>query len=292
MIFSASLENDFWLFKYYQKLWFGHSDIKSHFEFEVSLFSRRRCAERLSGVAFRRLRIRAWSYLVLCHYTKDRAMLNRWKWRLFRARLAIEDPRSRAFDLRHGVETAREEPLTEMGVATDAVERGNTLYRVTWGWLIQKAMARLDIDPRRYSFIDYGSGKGKAMLMASDRPFKTIIGLEYARGLHDIAAENCRTYRSANQKCRSFQPILGDALAYDPPPGPLVCFMCNPFDETTLRAVFKNWRTRYEQGEREIRILYLNMRNVAEAADVLGEQDWLRAVARNKRFVVLAPRYP
>jgi hypothetical protein len=217
-------------------------------------------------------------------------MVTRFKWRLFQARLAFEDPRSRAFDRRHHVETAREERLGEMGVAADAIERGNAVYRVTWGSLITKAMAQLDIDPRRYSFIDYGSGKGKAMLMASDYPFKTIIGLEYAKRLHDIAAENCRTYRSANQKCNSLEPILGDALDYAPPAGPIVCFMCNPFDEATLRAVFKSWRARYEGGEREIRILYLNMRNIAEKATVLENQDWLAPVARTQRFVVLAPK--
>ncbi len=176
-----------------------------------------------------------------------------------------------------------------MGVAADAIGRGNSLYRVTWGWLIKKAMARLDIDPQRYSFLDYGSGKGKAMLMASDLPFKTIIGLEYAKRLHEIATENCRTYRSADQRCHSLQPILADVLDYIPPPGPIVCFMCNPFDETTLRAVFKNWRARYQKGEQEILILYLNMRNIAESANVLREQVWLAPVARDKRFVLLAP---
>jgi hypothetical protein len=163
---------------------------------------------------------------------------------------------------------------------------------VTWGSLITKAMARLDIDPRRYSFIDYGSGKGKAMLMASDLPFKTIIGLEYAKRLHDIAAENCRTYRSPNQQCHSLVPIQADALEYTPPAGPIVCFMCNPFDEATLGAVFNSWRVRYEGGEREIRILYLNMRNIAEKAAVLDKQDWLAPVALNRRFVVLAPCAP
>ena len=66
--------------------------------------------------------------------------------------------------------------------------------------------------------------------------------------------------------------------------------MCNPFDETTLRAVFNSWRARCEGGEREIRILYLNMRNIAEKATVLENQDWLAPVARNRRFVVLAPK--
>ena len=78
-------------------------------------------------------------------------------------------------------------------------------------------------------------------------------------------------------------------LDYIPPPGPIVCFMCNPFDQTTLRAVFESWRMRYQSGEREIRILYLNMRNVAESANVLREQVWLAPVAQDKRFVLLAP---
>jgi hypothetical protein len=212
------------------------------------------------------------------------------KWRLFRARLAFEDPRSRAFDRLYRVETAREELLKETGVAPDAVQRGNSVYRVTWGWLIKRAIAKLDIDPRRYSFIDYGSGKGKAMLVASDYPFKTIIGVEYAKRLHDIAAENCRTYHSANQQCHSLEHVLGDALEYTPPSGPIVCFMCNPFDGATLRTVFNIWRARYEGGEREIRILYLNMRSITEAAKVLDNQDWLTPVARNRRFVVLAPK--
>lgn len=212
------------------------------------------------------------------------------KWRLFRARLAFEDPRSRAFDKRHNVETAREEPLGDMGVAAESVERGNSFYRVTWGWLIKKAVASLDIEHQRYSFIDYGSGKGKATLMASDYPFKTIVGVEYAQRLHDVAVENCRTYRSADQRCHALTQILGDALDYTPPPGPIVCFMCNPFDEATLRAVFNGWRARYEGGEREIRIIYVNMRNIAESAKVLEEQDWLAPLARNRRFVVLAPK--
>ena len=47
---------------------------------------------------------------------------------------------------------------------------------------------------------------------------------------------------------------------------------------------------RYQRGERDIVILYLNMRNVTESAEVLGEQDWLNPVAPDRRFVVLAPK--
>ena len=135
------------------------------------------------------------------------SLKNRVKWKMFQIRLAFEDPRSRAYDRRFNVETAREEPLGDMGVAANAIGRGNSLYRVTWGWLISKAMAHLDVDPEDCTFIDYGSGKGKAMLVASDRPFKSIIGLEYAKRLHEIAVRNCQNYRSADQKCLSHSAV-------------------------------------------------------------------------------------
>ena len=148
--------------------------------------------------------------------------INKLKWRLFGWRLVVEDQRSRAFDKRYNVETAREEPLGEMGIPTGDVERGNGVYRVTWGWLIEKALAQLNVDFGRYTFIDYGSGKGKAMLIAACRPFKAIIGLEFAPRLHAIAAENCRSYRHPDQKCHSLSPILGDVLNYSPPSGPIM----------------------------------------------------------------------
>lgn len=105
------------------------------------------------------------------------------------------------------------------------------------------------------------------MLMAARHPFKAIIGLEFAKRLHEV----------------------GEVLHYTPPAGPIVYFLCNSFDHKTLRTVFKSWHKRYQRGEREIRFLYLNMRDIAESAEVLGEQDWLAPVARDRRFVVLAP---
>lgn len=217
-------------------------------------------------------------------------MADRLKRLEFRLRLAIEDPLSRAYDAAHGVETAREEPLGEVGVASRDIKRGNSLYRVTWGSLIDQAMRRLDIDHARYVFLDYGSGKGKAMLMAADYPFRSIIGLEYAQRLHEVAVANCQSYHSPDQQCRDLQPMLTDVMDYAPPPGPIVCFMCNPFDEATMGQVFDQWRARHDRGETDIRIMYLNMRTVDEMAALLDRQDWLRPVAKAKRFTILAPR--
>ncbi len=216
--------------------------------------------------------------------------MGRLTWWMFRARLALEDPKSRAWDARHGVETAAETALGDAGVAGDAVARGNGVYRVTWGGLIGKALGALDIaDPGLWTFVDYGSGKGKAMLMAADYPFARIVGVEFAPQLHAVAVRNCAAYRSPDQACRALEPVLGDVLDYEPPAGPLVVFMCNPFDEATLSAVFDRWRVRVAGGQTDLRVLYLNMREVAESRGVLDAQTWLKPVARARRFVVLAP---
>ncbi|MBV8538833.1 MAG: hypothetical protein JO128_24760, partial [Alphaproteobacteria bacterium] len=78
------------------------------------------------------------------------------KWTLLRTRLRFENYLNRAYDIRHNVETAREELLADCGVPAAHAERGNTVYRVTWGSLIRKALQQLRIDHARYTFIDYG----------------------------------------------------------------------------------------------------------------------------------------
>jgi len=41
-----------------------------------------------------------------------------------------------------------------------------------------------------FIFIDLGSGKGRTLLMASDYPFRRIVGVELLLALHQIAQEN------------------------------------------------------------------------------------------------------
>lgn len=225
-----------------------------------------------------------------CFADAERQLQTRIKWALFRTRLRFENYLNRAYDIRHNVETAQEELLADCGVSEADVERGNTIYRVTWGSLVRKALRRLRIDHTRYTFIDYGAGKGKAMLMASDYPFKRIIGLEYSEKLHAIASANFRTYRSAAQKCHTIGSMLVDVLDYEPPCGPIVCFMCNPFDDATMETMFDRWRTRHGGRDRDLRIVYCNMRTISEKSSVLRRQNWLRPTAMDKQYIIFAPR--
>ena len=53
-----------------------------------------------------------------------------------------------------------------------------------------------------FVFIDFGSGKGRALLLASEYPFKKIIGIEFSPQLNAIAKRNIALYASGTQKCR------------------------------------------------------------------------------------------
>ena len=44
----------------------------------------------------------------------------------------------------------------------------------------KRVLAGFDIAFEDYTFVDFGSGKGRALLLASEYPFKRILGLEFS----------------------------------------------------------------------------------------------------------------
>src|ERR1700687_1532110 len=77
-------------------------------------------------------------------------------------------------------------------------------------------------DFREFTFIDIGSGKGRALLMAADYPFRRILGIELLPELHRVAKENIGKYKSDSQQCFVIDCVLGDACEFAFPPGPTV----------------------------------------------------------------------
>ncbi len=128
-------------------------------------------------------------------------------------------------------------------------------------------LSRLDIDHRQFTFLDLGSGKGRALLLASDYPFRRIVGVELLPELHAIAEENIRKYRSPRQQCREFQLICADARADALPAGPLVVFLFDPFPEEILRRVMAAIERSWRQEPRDMFIAYENPRSERVVAE-------------------------
>ena len=80
-------------------------------------------------------------------------------------------------------------------------------------------------DFRDFVFVDLGSGKGRTLLMASDYPFRRIVGVELLPALHQAAQNNLSKYRSESQKCFALEAICGDATGFPFPAEPLVLYL-------------------------------------------------------------------
>src|SRR5215470_7346670 len=74
-------------------------------------------------------------------------------------------------------------------------------YQPTEPALFYEMLAQLDVNFSDYTFIDIGSGKGRTLLMASDYPFRRILGVELLPELDRTARENIAKYKSDKQKC-------------------------------------------------------------------------------------------
>ncbi len=101
----------------------------------------------------------------------------------------------------------------------------------------------------RSTFVDIGAGMGRAMLLASEYPFRQVCGVEVSPSLYEVAKENLASARPLRRRCNDLRPVRADARIWTYPPGDLVVFLFNPFDAEALRAALASIRGRRRAGE-------------------------------------------
>lgn len=140
---------------------------------------------------------------------------------------------------------------------------------------------------RDFTFVDLGSGKGRTLLMASDYPFRRILGVELLPSLHQIAQQNLRQYKSESQKCFALEAICADATAFPFPEDPLVIYLFNPFPESGMRRVFVNLEQTLRAHPRPVYVLYHN----PLLEYVLSESARLRKIAGTRQYSLFGSQW-
>lgn len=128
-------------------------------------------------------------------------------------------------------------------------------YEATNPTELRSALHELHLDYTRYTFVDVGSGKGRALLVAAEFPFRAVLGVEHAQILHEIAVQNIRRDRGP-RLCRDVKSILSDATTYSPPQGSLVLFIFNPFQERIVGCVLEKLHSTQQTESDDVQILY------------------------------------
>ncbi len=155
-------------------------------------------------------------------------------------------------------------------------------YQASEPELFHDILRALPVSPEGFTFIDLGSGKGRTLLMASDYPFRRIIGVELLDELHRIAQQNIATYHSEQQKCFNIEACSYDAREFPFPREPLVLYLFNPFPDYVLRTVLDSLRANVESHPREVYVIYHNL--VHE--NIFKSRSWLREVQKTYQFAI------
>lgn len=132
------------------------------------------------------------------------------------------------------------------------------------------------------TFIDLGSGKGRTLLMASDYPFRRIVGVELLPALHSLAEQNLAQYKSDSQKCFALESICANAAEFNFPAGPLLVYLFNPFPEAVLRCVLTNLRRALDGSAGAAFLIYYNPQH----ADVVAEAGYLQKIAGTSQYSI------
>lgn len=168
------------------------------------------------------------------------------------------------FDREYGVETSGLISGREL-IAGHAHDLHSTAYYAIapsifksaighWAEALEPAGLKLE----QYSFVDVGAGKGRAVLLASECNFRSVIGVELNGGLASIAERNAIQWTKLGRARCEIEIVNQDATACRWPSTPFLAFLFNPFGRQVLVKLLRVLKQEADQTGQPIDLLYVN----------------------------------
>jgi hypothetical protein len=131
-----------------------------------------------------------------------------------------------------------------------------------------------------YTFVDMGSGKGRMLFVAAELPFRKVMGVEFATGLHQQALENITRYRYRGRRCGDIESVLADAAEFEFPNGNLVLYLFNPFGPEVMARMLGNLERSIKMQPRHVVVVMLWPEN----ADMVARIEGMSLFSRTSRY--------
>ena len=168
------------------------------------------------------------------------------------------------FDLKYGTDTGdylRPDELGSGGVH-DAMNNGYSavapsVFReacLRWRETLPSSAARVEA----YTFVDVGAGKGRALLLAAELPFRKAIGVELNESLASIAQKNVTLWKRVAQSQTKIRIVREDAAEFRWPRTPLLVYLNNPFDCELVELLASRIAAAVASGPGLVDLLYVN----------------------------------
>jgi predicted RNA methylase len=183
----------------------------------------------------------------------------------------------RLFDLYYGTSTGGAVPAT---LEAWDLSSGGFPYQGSQWPAVSQALAELRPNDSEV-FVDFGAGKGKALVMAGRLPYRRVVGVEMDSELAGIARRNIARVqprlRAGLVECE-----IASALDWEFPDDASTVFMYNPFFGPTFRGALTRVFDSYDRNPRRLHIVY----------QYPLEHNWLIASGRVVVDNVRSIRYP
>jgi SAM-dependent methyltransferase len=164
----------------------------------------------------------------------------------------------RRFDSKYQLETSQPLRLQNLTVAADNVIGYE--YVGTSPWITRTAIGLLPKRLEQYVFVDIGCGKGRIVLVAAERGFLKVIGVDIAAELVEMARDNVGRFRQLTGCRTPIEIVQADATKFVWPPDNCVfSYFAAPSDDGgVLRMALENAHQSYERNPRDMYLILVN----------------------------------
>lgn len=161
----------------------------------------------------------------------------------------------RRFDIKQGVDTCGFKSVSDLDIH-NSLKSISCHYEPSSVKLVRSMLKSLPIDHSKFTFIDYGSGRGRVLLLASEYPYEKIIGVELAQSLHMTACKNITKWKSKAKQCNNIKSLNMNAVEFELPANPLVLYFFTPFIESAFDSVVNKILEQLKNNRYPIYIIY------------------------------------
>jgi SAM-dependent methyltransferase len=158
------------------------------------------------------------------------------------------------FDLRYGTDTRRWVEAEELD--TDSENKAHAAhYQATKARPFLKLLRRLELPPGSV-FVDFGSGKGRVLLLAAHHGFRRVVGVEFSPRLCALARRNVTAFSTVGVLLSPIDVVEADVTAFEISSDLNIFYFYNPFNAPVLSKVLDNMRRSVKAAPRKLWLIY------------------------------------
>lgn len=157
---------------------------------------------------------------------------------------------------KYGIDTTGIEEIWQYDISEEDLSMAES-YQPSSYYILEKLFRKLPLNARKGTVIDFGCGKGRALVVAAAEGFKQLLGVEIIYELSREAEHNLLNNK-IKSKDYEYKIINDRAQDLEIPIDASVFLFFNPFKVELMHDVLQNIMTSYRSNPRDLYVLYLN----------------------------------